>query len=124
MAIQKSPHTNTQQNRRPEETDMESPEQAFETDPGADQKLYENESGAEKGANRSPREIQTRVERHRVEPEQEAHEGSIGTRTPKRPAQGITAHSSEQESERQKKVADNRPDAQAGVNRSKRGPTG
>lgn len=120
MAIQKSPHTNTQQNRRPEETDMETPEQAFETDPGADQKLYENESGAEKGENRSPREIQTRVERHRTEPKAEAHEGRVTTRTPKRAAQGITSRSAEQESGRQKKVVKDRPDAQAGVNRGKR----
>lgn len=118
MTKQKSPHTNTQQNRRPEETDMESPDQAYETDPGADEKLYENEEGAETGENRSPREIDTRVQRHRTVPEQEAHEGSLTTRTPKRPSQGITSRSAEEESSRQEKVVNGRPDARAGVNRS------
>src|SRR5581483_8652571 len=117
MTKQKSPHTNTQQNRRPEETDMETPGQAYETDPGADQTLYENEEGAETGENRSPREIDTRVERRRTEPMQEAHEGPVTTRTPKRPSQGISSRSSEEESSRQEKVVKDRPDAQAGVNR-------
>lgn len=120
MTKQKSPHTNTQQNRRPEETDLETPEQAYQSDPGADQKLYENRDGSESGSKRTPREIATRVENHRSEPEQEAHEGSVTTRSPKHQAQGITSRSSEEESGRQEKVVSIRPDAQAGVNRTKR----
>jgi len=70
--------------------------------------------------NRAPREIETRSERHQIEPETEAHEGRVTSRTPKQPSQGITAHSAEEESERQEKVVKDRPDAQAGVNRSRK----
>lgn len=115
MTKQKSPHTQTQQNTIPEQTDLEAGEQPYEADSPEDEKIYTNMQGAETGTNRSPREVQTRSERHRTEPEVKAHEGSVSTRTPKGPAQGITSHSAEEESERQKKVVNNRPDAGAGV---------
>jgi hypothetical protein len=53
-----------------------------------------------------------------TEQESAAHEGSVTTRTPKAPAQGITDRP-EEESKRQQKVVNDRPDAQAGLNRSK-----
>ena len=120
MTKQKSPHTNTQQNVKPEQSDLEADEQEYETDSPEDQALYQQADGAETGTNRSPREIETRAAEHRTEPEKEAHEGSLTTRTPKRAGQGITSRSSEEESERQEKVVSIRPDAQAGVNRSRK----
>jgi hypothetical protein len=120
MAIQKSPHPNTQQDTKPEQSDLEVNEQEFEADSPADQAIYEKADGAETGMNRSPREIDARSKRHQLEPETEAHEGRVSTRTPKRRSQGITAHSAEEESERQEKVVKNRTDAQAGVNRSRK----
>ena len=120
MTKQKSPHTNSQQNMKPEQSDLEPDEQEYETDSPEDQALYQRADGAETGTNRSPREIATRSVEHRTEPEKEAHEGSVTTRTPKRPGQGITSRSLEEESERQEKVVSIRPDARAGVNRSRK----
>jgi len=119
MTMQKSPHTQTQQNTIPEQTDLEPNEQPYESDSPSDEELYTRMEGAETGQNRSPREIQTRSERHRTEPEVEAHEGSVSTRTPKRLTQGITSHSAAEESERQEKVVKERPDAEAGVKHSR-----
>jgi len=118
MTKQKSPHTQTQQNTIPEQTDLEAGEQPYEADSAQDEQLYSRMDGAETGDNRNPRDVQTRSERHKTEPEVEAHEGSISTRTPKGRTQGITSRSAAEESERQKKVVNNRPDAEAGVKHS------
>jgi hypothetical protein len=120
MTRQKSPHTQTQQNTIPEQTDLEANEEPYEADSPSDEELYRRMEGAETGTNRSPREIQTRSERHRTEPEVEAHEGSLSTRTPESLTQGITSRTATEESERQKKVVEERPDAEAGVKRSRR----
>ncbi len=120
MTKQKSPHTNTQQNVKPEQSDLEADEQVYETDSPGDQAIYQQAEGAETGTNRSLRQMTPRAVEHRTEPEKEAHEGSVTTRTPKGAGQGITSRSSEEESERQKKVVSIRPDARAGVNRSRK----
>ena len=119
MTKQRTPHTQTQQNTRPEQTDMEADEGQQDTS-GNDADLYSRMEGAETGGNRSPRRATTGSSGSTTEPETEAHEGSVDTRTPKRPAQGITSRSSEEESARQEKVVNERPDAQAGVNHSKK----
>ncbi|HKW15918.1 MAG TPA: hypothetical protein VJO35_00270 [Terriglobales bacterium] len=106
---QKSPHTQSQQNITREQTDSEQNEIRSE------EEIYENTDGAETGAPRSPHTLHTGGPQHKTEPEQEAHEGSVTTRTPKKPAQGITSRSAEEESGRQEKVVNERPDAQAGV---------
>ena len=117
MAIQKTPHKQTQQDTAPEQSDLDNDGRGFEEE--SKEPTYDEMGGAETGENRTPRKVQTRAPRHRTEPEQVAHEGSVQTRTPKKPAQGITSHSAEEESERQEKVVNERPDAQAGVNHSK-----
>jgi len=117
MTKQKTPHTQTQQDTTPEQTDLDNDQRGFEAEAG--DQIYENMEGAETGQERAPRKVQSDASHHRTEPEQAAHEGSVHTRTPKRPSQGITAHSAEEESARQEKVVNARPDAQAGVNRSK-----
>jgi hypothetical protein len=119
MTRQKTPHTQSQQNITPEQTDLESGQQRYETGTGDDEQIYENMEGAETGGTRSPRKVDTGSVHHHTEPETVAHEGSVSTRTPKRPSQGITSRSAEEESTRQQKVVNERPDAQAGVNRSK-----
>lgn len=118
MTKQKSPHTQSQQDSIPEQSDLEADERPFEADSAADEQLYTRMEGAETGENRSPRQIQTRTERHRTEPEVEAHEGAVSTRTSKRPVQGITSHSAADESQRQEKVVNDRPDAKAGTKHS------
>ena len=74
--------------------------------------------GAETGTNRSPWRLPRRAQQHNTQSETVAHEGSVTTRTPKRPVEGITQRPDE-EAERQRKVVTDRPDAQAGVNHSK-----
>jgi hypothetical protein len=116
MTKQKSPHTNSEQNVVPEQTDLENAQSDFEAE--AEDGTYEKMEGAETGTNRSPRKVPGRAPQHKTEPETVAHEGSVASRTLKRPTQGITDRASE-ESARQKKVVNDRPDAQAGVNHSK-----
>jgi hypothetical protein len=117
MTEQKTPHKQTEQNTVPEQTDLDNDQRGFEAE--AHEEIYENMENAQTGVDRSPRKLQTDGPQRRTEPEQVAHEGSVHTRTPKRPSQGITAHSAEEESARQEKVVNARPDAQAGVNHSK-----
>lgn len=116
MTKQKSPHTNTEQNTIPEQTDMESAQSDLEAE--AEERTYENMEGAETGMNRSPRKLPRGARRHNTEPESVAHEGSTSARAPKRPAEAITDRPGE-ESARQRKVVNDRPDAQAGLNHSK-----
>lgn len=116
MAKQRSPHTQTQQNTRPEQSDLEPGQAEYNAGTGQDEQIYEENDGAETGSNRSPRFVQTRSEQHNTEPETEGHEGSISSRTVDGDSQGVTPHSTEEENERQRKVVKDRPDAQAGVN--------
>lgn len=115
MTRQKSPHTQSGQNTRPERTDLETDQ--GDVDP--EDKMYENVAGAETGTNRSPRRGQKGARRHRIEPERAAHEGSVSSRVPKKPAQGVSSRSAEEEGRGQKKVVRDRLDARAGANRSK-----
>jgi hypothetical protein len=119
MTIQKTPHTQTQQNTTPEQTDMQPNENTQQGGSSSEEDIYTRMEGAETGGNRSPRHATTGGSGHNTEPETEAHEGPLDTRTPKRPAQGITSRSSEEESARQEKVVNERPDAQGGVNHSR-----
>lgn len=119
MSIQKSPHTQTQQNVNPAQTDLEPGEAEWSSGSDQEAEIYEKMEGAETGGNRTPRKVPPRSVEHTTEPEAEAHEGAVHTRTPKRSAQGITSQSADQESERQQKVVNESPDAQAGVNHSK-----
>ena len=115
MTKQKTPHTQTQPNRAPEDTDRDIDQELRGNDDE-----YGRMEGAETGSDRSPRKLHTGGARHKTEPETEAHEGSVSTRTPKRPAQGVTSRSAQEESARQEKVVNERADARAGVNRSKK----
>ena len=119
MAMQKTPHTQAEQNEVPEQSDLEVDQQRFESGSGPDEQVYSEMDGAQTGTDRSAKRAPVKGPRHKTEPETVAHEGSVSTRTPKRPAQGITAQSAEKESARQQKVVNARPDAQAGVNHSK-----
>ena len=114
MTKQKTPHTQTQQNSNPEQTDLENNQTGFEADDA-----YSRMEGAETGSDKSPRKIDTRAPRHRTEPEAVAHEGAVTSRVSKKPVQGITSHSAREEGARQAKVVRKRPDARAGTRHSK-----
>jgi hypothetical protein len=114
MTKQTTPHTQTEQNVNPEQTDLDINESRSE-----DEGIYVGMEGAETGTDRSPRKVPVPREHHVTEAEATAHEGAVTTRTPRAPTQGITSRSAEEESSRQSKVVNDRPDAQAGVNHSK-----
>ena len=116
MTKQKTPHTQTQQNTTPEQSDIDPNEPEL----SMDELTGQNFEGAETGQDRAPRKVQTRSSRKSVESPTVAYEGTVKTRTPKGNVQGITSHSATEESERQEKVVRDRPDAQAGVNHSNR----
>jgi hypothetical protein len=115
MTKQKTPHTQTQQNVAPEQTDLDPNEQAADDD----KSIYREMQGAETGQDRAPRKVRARSSHNDTAETAAAYEGSLGTRTPKGSAQGITSRSAKAESERQEQVVNDRPDSQAGVNHSK-----
>ncbi len=71
-------------------------------------------------ATRTPKKSRDIPAQRNIEAAEAAFEDTVSTRTPRKPAQGITSHSSEEEAARQQKVVEQRPDAQAGENHSKR----
>ena len=83
MIIQwpKRRHAQTQQNTKPELSDADA-DQASSND---DDQTCTNMEGAETGPNRSPPKIQTNGVERQIEPEETVHEGSVSSRTPKRP---------------------------------------
>ena len=88
MAKQKSPHTQSEQNTIPEQTDLETAQNDVNDEAG--EKIYEHMEGAETGTDRSPRRLSRSAQQHNTQPENVAREGTVNTRTPTRPAHGIT----------------------------------
>jgi hypothetical protein len=119
MAHSTTPHTQTQQNREPEQTDLEPDQLKQEVGRGKDSDLYREREGAQTGTNRGPEFIPNLRGNPNSEPAAAALEGSTTTRTPGGKEQGITSHSAEEESRRQEKVVKDRPDADAGVNHNR-----
>ena len=76
--------------------------------------------GAESGTNRSPAYHQKSPGHHNTAPEQEAHVGSVATRTPSGTNEAIGNRSVAEEDGRQEGVVEDRPDAQAGLNANRR----
>ncbi len=111
MAIQKTPHTQTQQNVNPEQSDFETAEGSQDAASETEQRLYEHMEGAETGTNRAPRGVQTRSRRHETEAQPAPDGDPVSRRTSNSSQQGITSHSAKEESGRQKKVVKDRPDA-------------
>lgn len=119
MARPTTPHTQTEQNQRPDRTDIE-PDQLEQTSAtGPDAQIYENREGAQTGTNRGPAIVPQATAHPNVEQPAAAQEGTTTTRAPKKVAQGISSHAASKESERQEKVVNERPDAKAGVNRNR-----
>jgi len=116
MPEQKSPHTQSQENENPARPDLEPGQLEQESGTGSGSEIYDNMDGAETGGTRSSKKVPISEVHHDVEPPTAAYEGSTHTRTPEGGGQGITSHSTQEESERQRKVVKNRPDARAGLN--------
>ena len=115
MAIQSTPHTESQQNTNPAESDLEPNLATADVGRGADAESFEIRDGAQTGGNRAFHRNEEQGPKHNAEPATAAEYGTVSTRTPESDSQGITNHSASEESARQKKVVSERPDAQAGV---------
>jgi len=113
-------HTQSQPNVNPDQTDLNPDQNEARSGTEDDEPIYEHMEGADTGENRTPRKTDTRHVRRNTEEQDVAYGGSVDTRTPRKPAQGITSQSSEDESSRQQRVVNERPDAQPGVNHAKK----
>jgi hypothetical protein len=119
MAHPTTPHTQTQQNRTPEQTDLE-PDQLEQTaGTGSDAELYNRREGAQSGTKRGPHVIPASGGAPNTQPAPAAFEGSVTTRTPGGKKQGISSRSADDELPGQQDVVKDRPDAKAGVNHSR-----
>ena len=101
MAIESTPHTQTQQN---------ADEIASETEPLRDEArenddagVYANTAGAQTGGTRAFNANEGRMNRPDVQQESAAMTGHTDTRTPQSQNQGITNHSASEESARQRR---------------------
>lgn len=119
MAHPTTPHTQTQQNRTPNQTDLEPDQLQQSAGIGPEAELYKREEGAQSGANRSAHVVPGAGGPPNSEQPAAAFEGSVTTRTPSGQKQGISSRSSDEEQPGQQKVVNERPDAQAGVNHSR-----
>jgi hypothetical protein len=119
MAHATTPHTQTQQDRRAAQADLE-PDQLEQTaGTGPDAGLYDRREGAQSGTNRAPHVVPSSVGSPNTKQPAAAFEGAVTTRTPGGEKQGISSHSADEELPGQQKVVNERPDAQAGVNHSR-----
>jgi len=119
MAIQTTPHTQTQQNVSAAQDDLENPEQLpQDSGRGEDARLYENMAGAQTGGTRAFNVTDQPANTPNVTQETAALSGRQDTRLPHSENQGITNHSANEEAARNQKVVDERADAQAGVDQT------
>lgn len=123
MAVQKSPHTQSQQNTHFAQTDVNPDELEQTLGAGNAAAAYENRDGAQTGGTRSPKDSPGSARPHNVEPQAAAHEGTLASRVSDDPGkQGISHNSSSKEADGQRKVVGHRDDSQAGVNHSGKTP--
>jgi hypothetical protein len=116
--IQTTPHTESQQNQDIAQDDLEPNAFAQDLGHGNDAATYENSDGAQTGSNGSFSHTESQGPTHKGVPETEAHTGQLTSRIIHSDNQGITNHSATEESVGQEKVVSQRPDSQAGLNRS------
>src|SRR3954466_3962660 len=112
MAVQKSPHTQSQQNTHFAQTDVNPDDMEQTVGTGDDAGTYENRDGAQTGGTRSPKHMPGSGSPHNTEPAAAAYEGGLTSRVFDDPnKQGISHNSSAKERDGQKKVVDEREDA-------------
>ena len=121
MAHQTTPHTESGENHEFDESDLEPGLSESMVGRGEDAATYAESEGAQTATNRGPVHAPSAGGGHGVSPHipETVLEGSLATRSPEGAGQGISGRSQTEESMGQKKVVEDRPDAQAGVNQSK-----
>lgn len=120
MAINTTPHTESGQNQKFEESDLEPGTGTESVARGEDAGVYSEDEGAQTGTNRGPAHAPDGGQGHqKMSGLETVLEGSLETRAPQGAGQGISSHSQSEESAGQKKVVHDRPDAQSAVNQGK-----
>jgi hypothetical protein len=109
MAVQKTPHTNSEQNSNSAAMDLEPNQSPQDVGRGDDAKTYENADGAQTGGTRA-----FNANAHRDNQPKSIDEGSrleLETRGHAQNADqpGITTHNAGEEQQRQQKVERNQP---------------
>ncbi len=116
MAKEKTPHTQTQQDTHPAQTDVNRDELQQNTGHASE---YGNMEGAQTGGKRSPKTMPGSANQHNAQEQQVAYEGTLASRTfDDDTKQGVTTNASSKEAVGQRKVVGEREDSQAGVNHS------
>ncbi len=119
MARNTTPHTESGQDQEFDASDLEPGVSADTVARGEDAALYSESEGAQTGTDRGPVHAPgSGLRHHDIHSLDTVLEGSLKTRTPEGEGQGISSRSQNEEGAGQKKVVDNRPDAQAAVNKS------
>ena len=114
---QSTPHTEEHDNTDRTERNLEAADVAEEMSTQDADLLYDD---AQSGRGRSFAKNPSPVDNHKTVPESVAHVGDLTSRTSQSDNQGITNHSAREESVGQEKVVGQRPDAQAGINQSRK----
>ena len=108
MAIQSTPHTESQQNKSETETELTPTQIADRMERDGKDGLYANTDGAQMGTNRSEHVTDVKGQRHKVEPGASAETGARSTEIGRGEGQGVTNHSQQAEYAGQKKVMEAR----------------
>ncbi len=113
MAIQSTPHTESQQNKSESQTEMSPNQIAERIERDGDAGLYAHTDGAQTGMNRAERVTDGSGPKHKVEPGASAETGATSAQVGDAATQGVTNHSQQAEHAGQVKVMKEREDASA-----------
>ena len=108
MAVQKSPHTNSEQNVSSAAMDLEPNLNPQDVGRGEDAKLYQNADGAQTGANRAFHMNDRRDNLPKSIDEGTRLQAENTARKQQEEMPGVTTHSAGEENERQQKVERNK----------------
>lgn len=109
MAVQKTPHTNTEQNVNSAAMDLEPNQSPVDVGRGEDSKLYENNAGAQTGGNRAFHANDRRDNLPKSFDEGTRVQAENTSREQKDDQPGVTTHNAGEERERQEKVERSNP---------------
>lgn len=107
MAVQKTPHTNSQQNVSSAAMDVEPNQSPQDVGRGEDAKLYQNADGAQTGANRAFHANDRRDNLPKSIDEGTRLQAENTAKKQREDMPGVTTHSAGEEIERQHKVEQN-----------------
>lgn len=107
MAVQKTPHTNSQQNVTSAAMDLEPNQSPLDVGRGEDAKLYENSDGAQTGGNRAFHANDRRDNLPKSFDEGTRLQAENTARAQRGDMPGVTTRAAAEERERQQRVAGN-----------------